>query len=1039
MRKKIALLLAIVMILSSLPVTVFGRVTEPSNIPTIPRGYGNNSIIVGRAGTISNFFWQTREDGVEIGYGIPVGSQRDGTGFSRNITFSTVDFTTEIGPATTSVALMSLGYGSWLGRPNNSETVGGTAFPRNGTVPHGFRAAGDDVLTALGATRHAAGTNLSAQTGNIRVAGGTTWAGNTIEGAEVYLTPEFSGLARSISGAFLGAFTSTSVDAANPAVGATITVVLVQDNEASNRDRAIAIVVAERTGVSHTTVPVPIEFATRHNSNNVRLSIDRWSGQFATSTQAFTIAERREEGRFRFTGGDIRDFSDHVDIHRIRIEELFVGAFDRSSHWRIDLTLPRGFTWARSNVNNLPNFNNSASVRGDRFEHVRTRWGTGWNGIDVSHYSRHYGAPVRGVYAQNIENNGRTLYFCVDFDGALDLGRNLEWLEIRDLRINADDNATRGDVNVEVMIRHWDPGSAGVITGGVHGGTTYEEGTERGYVRPYRGTITVGRYLPQGIVLEIHEDDDIEDFVLESGRREFGWLDITDGYARLTTPAGIGHAIRNVEGDIHATARVVLREITPRTLNLTGNANGQIEFEFPDGIQVLGVRVNPNGQFDDDTERHLWYDERISDDHWGTRIRNNLVTMRPIAETDREEQAELTMEFYLSVQAGFESIFGDEIEVTVDGRALGDHGPLNAVVAYAWDPIFVETSPVLVDDVGAAAFGRILRVPIQDIVIHETSEEALRAGTELWIGVETHGAPSSNPNVEVSLTAMSVTSDNLRVSARPVPGHGGVWVTILGESRDEPGSITLSGVEIYGAIVPGGEYNVIVGGDAVAHNWGIAGMGWGSGAAVWTGADRSRGLAYGIFSQVPYSTHAFTFEGTDIGGIPGITGPQTPTPTPTITPTPTPTIIPTSVEISENMQTFPSRQTPGYEFRGVPLVFVPNIQNANYVTGYVMMMLVADILGVQGTWDPASATGTFTDGVNTVVFENGSDHAMVNGVRTPIMSGNLRADARILSPVPGEYRFFVPIAFFEHLPFGASVNWIPGRPTGQRAITVTPR
>ena len=127
-------------------------------------------------------------------------------------------------------------------------------------------------------------------------------------------------------------------------------------------------------------------------------------------------------------------------------------------------------------------------------------------------------------------------------------------------------------------------------------------------------------------------------------------------------------------------------------------------------------------------------------------------------------------------------------------------------------------------------------------------------------------------------------------------------------------------------------------------------------------------------------------------------------------------------------------------------VLVSNIENPSFDTSYVDARVVADLAGLQWAsvptagmsyWDAGTQTVVFSDGDNTVSFRSGSQFANVNGVPTQIMAGNLRADARVL-PNGGQQRMFVPVAFFNTLPFNVTIQWNQYTSPADRSITITP-
>ena len=123
------------------------------------------------------------------------------------------------------------------------------------------------------------------------------------------------------------------------------------------------------------------------------------------------------------------------------------------------------------------------------------------------------------------------------------------------------------------------------------------------------------------------------------------------------------------------------------------------------------------------------------------------------------------------------------------------------------------------------------------------------------------------------------------------------------------------------------------------------------------------------------------------------------------------------------------RTADGTQLNAPLFLLIPNPENPRYHTSYVMMRVVADVLGLDWEWDEAAQTATFTDGVTEVTFSHNSQTAIVNGTPMDIMASGLRADARIINE-----RFFVPIAFFRYI-FNADVTWN----NENRSVTVSAR
>jgi len=813
-------------------------------------------------------------------------------------------------------------------------------------------------------------------------------------------------------------------------------------------------------------IPVPIEYVTSGDTNDypVFLTFQERSGwPQAGDSGRRTYLTANQPSRFTFSlDGSPRSFHRYgrSELRPLRIAEAVQGSFDQR-RWHVDLNITSpGFFWTSASTENIE--------FSTRFEGSENEFTIGEPRL-LSPVTR---TPVSG------NNRFRTLSFALDLPGALNPNRFVnDWLEITGLSVAADDRARVGDVEVEIVLSRTEqafPASGGAwwgwrwdfeptpVAGDVLNAAPwqfvdqeiaaagesiriYRTGTDvltrnsvgNTYVgtfnanlnqpittgvwerraEVYDGTLTVARYGMIGLELELHANDDANDHWLRSGMREWGF-DLTEtGVGRR--PIGAVNA-SSIDPDIHKTARAVLRETVPGSLPATGAH--PTTFTFDEGIQVLGVRLwTNNANFSaghNDTDDEIWFGSvhMDSDNFLNASISRNTVTIRPeIGETvsRRDRIAQITAEFYLSVMPGFEHLRGDEIKVTVNSGTIEDPFEDSVTVAYAWDPITVETDVKVIDEVQEAAFGMVRGAAINDIVITETEAGALMPGTRLWIGVE--GGISRGwgvaDSVSIGAREARVVGDSQMQVSRPRQDSHGTYVEILRASRSDNAQIVFSGVEISGRVLPSHEYSIIVADSAVADNWN---------EFVWLredlGAGSTRGIVHGFFAEEPYATPAFRFEGADLFHGP----PRAPEAPPLVN------MPGRTVTLFEGMN---HRTTDGYQLNAPLFLLIPNADNQEFSTSYVMMRVVADILGLQWTFDPASQTATFTDGTTEVTFTHNSSTAMVNGSPMEIRASGLRADARIINE-----RFFVPIAFFRYV-FNADVSWNGA----SRSVTVTAR
>jgi len=926
MKKKIALLLACIMMLSLVPMHVFGRnpinTPDPAVIPNIDRAGG---WYVGLPGTLDAM--------VTAGLMTSAArTERDGSNFVRYLNFLATNYGV-FGQTITTQALVTLTNSrAWI--TDEKILAGPLPAPEQTIV---------DRIMPVGFTN-----------------------------ADILF------------------FDTTDVS------GSEMSVLLLDDGGPANSRRGVLVIEVDGTaGLPPSLgISMPVQYVTGTDDDPVEFRIVQGIG---IPRQNIVLANPRASDFYFYYDGDINSFNTRITLQDpIEIREQIRGAFNTyvpqnlvTAGWafdafRVQLNLvERGFAWSGAVLNDL----------------------------ELNPYLGTLGiGTVNNIRRESLNELGRdrNRQFSFDFNlpdiGALNTNRFPDTLEIEGLTIIADDNARVGDVRVEVVLHR----------------VLYNAGSSQYRVEELDyGTVTVARFAQEGIILKLDEDEDIDDYWLMSGRREWDWNNYGgNGYANPDFPWD-AVVPDSVDPFYHRTAKVVLTENVPGSLPFTGLS--ETIFGFDEGVQVLGVRIETNdaefvnGDANEYDETHWFVDGREAsrEGPLDVLVRRNSVSIRPeIGTADRRREiAEIKATFYLSIQAQHEALYGDEISVTVSGRAIGEQFEQSVVCAHAWDPITVDTTVSVLDETVDAAFGRVRFTPINDIVIHETEPGSLRRGTQLWIGVEGGVSLAWNASDLISLSASSVTTDNdsgLRVS-RPVVDQRGVFVTIERESDEDPGVITFSGAQISGAVVPSWEYDIIVAGDSVADNFGVSEFAW---AGPTFGGGRFTRIGHGLFAVEPYPTPTFRFEGADFFA------PQAP---PEI-----PVAPPRAVTLFEGMS---HRTADGEELAAPLFLLIPNTENNNYSTSYVMMRVVADVLGLQWQWNPADSTATFTDGVTEVVFTNNSSTALVNGSPVEIRASGLRADARLIND-----RMFVPIAFFRYI-FNSDVNWN----AATSSVTVTAR
>ncbi|MCL1989062.1 MAG: stalk domain-containing protein [Firmicutes bacterium] len=133
---------------------------------------------------------------------------------------------------------------------------------------------------------------------------------------------------------------------------------------------------------------------------------------------------------------------------------------------------------------------------------------------------------------------------------------------------------------------------------------------------------------------------------------------------------------------------------------------------------------------------------------------------------------------------------------------------------------------------------------------------------------------------------------------------------------------------------------------------------------------------------------------------------------------PTPPILPTPTRQPVTLSANSNHTTTDGELLLAPIFrLIPNAENPNFATSYVMARVVADVLGLTVNWNAETGTATFSNATTTVSLTDGAANAMVNGLPMPITANGLAANAQIV-----EGRFFVPVAFFAEV-FPVQIDW----------------
>lgn len=380
-----------------------------------------------------------------------------------------------------------------------------------------------------------------------------------------------------------------------------------------------------------------------------------------------------------------------------------------------------------------------------------------------------------------------------------------------------------------------------------------------GAPQPIRTNVLVARRVVSDLTLETYGDELPE---LRSGYVSAHIVDPTQAFVTGTT------------------AQVLLRENVPGALGL--GLGHPIHFSFPEGVQVMGVRYRLDGPGGwGDHGRFNWDHATGTNNGWHLRgiaaNVNPFVTVGANHVTIRHDVASATVartlqvEFRVSVEAGFEHKFGDVIPVEVTGSGVAALVDNTVDVAEVWDPVTVvlEGDPIELEFVGRE--NNIPRTPLGDIVITETRPGALTVGSNLWIHLERQLLPRPwditliegtilvDP---VSGLAVTVTRNHQVTSAGQNTLVLQLTVISASHTEDREGVITLGANEVFGIVYYDEIYSIVVTGNAVAQNHNFV-------ANVGLPLPGAPVNPLGTFNTAPYSAPIFAPIERDTGLTPG--------------------------------------------------------------------------------------------------------------------------------------------------------------------------
>jgi hypothetical protein len=427
-------------------------------------------------------------------------------------------------------------------------------------------------------------------------------------------------------------------------------------------------------------------------------------------------------------------------------------------------------------------------------------------------------------------------------------------------------------------------------------------------------------------------------------------------------------------------------------------------FMLDPGVHVLGVSISSNYGVVGGNNVVWWAGTTLTDNEtnnpYGVVIAGNSVQIRP-RRAPGTVAASMTVRFYLSVQPDFVARHGNTVSVTVSGLAF----------IQTADPAFRQTYVIgnIVNPVTVTAPPTSLPVPATGFFLHQLGaiQIAEPAGTlgfegehltfrlsmigSMHGGAQVHGIPllTLNLNRDGIVASGGFEFSNLEPIG-PAAAPEGWYVTVIRRST-APGVITINNATVSGVpwSMVGLTYSIVVSGAAVAGNMVVPGH---------------TATGIGFFPQATLShVNAPLFTFVD-GAGPGVTPPPTQppwTPTPPVAPprAPQPLMTGATYTMTNNDR--------------VADFFRQETRDGNIVN-FISARVVADFADL--TFDATGTGVTISDGLTTVAFFPNMEYVLVNDeVWMPLTtSGNIQ-----IAPIGAGADMFLPAGFFNVNPIAS--------------------
>jgi hypothetical protein len=744
--------------------------------------------------------------------------------------------------------------------------------------------------------------------------------------------------------------------------------------------------------------------------------------------------QNRPTGGLSANVGEVRAFSNFAYFNSLNITEAIRGDLtlqrtptDTENVALVTFRAPDNYKWVAPNHNQVVQGLNAAAQHdlysygnrhGTQFATLQTSAG---RGITGNRTARYFLNDNGGAAA----NSRKFLTVALPLDVNTNIGTSFaEQIQLRGIGLVADNRAGMGDITVHYAVQYisrtnWANETNTIVTltdddngipntiGIGTGGATWRQPTNwwDGGNAPFWRSFTAARRAYNEVGYGLRPDT--EAATVRSGEfmQSLQWVRLNE-LAAGAWGGGLGMDVTFSvpEGVTIQRANVIMPDIASGAGAL-GTTNG---INFDVGTDALGswnyasvhgilatpnyVRITPPLQ------------------NWGDRTLSRYVEVRLV----------------VSIEAGFEWKYPNgEIEVTVSGPSVANLPGSHSVVAgIAADPVSVAIDGGAIEiPIPDNRFYNVNSFEIGDIVITEAGFGRLAKGQELWIYVvgnrahEVQFTADANADVNTAESGMVVARgrvlDRVTMNHAHNVGLSGMRYVIEEVSRErasvagnEPGVITITGARITGPVFPGVDYKIVVSGNAIAKNDSLVAQ---TAGAVLPGPNG--GQRWTWYDSNPYQEDAFIFDESSAAPPPA----EAPAPEPT--PAPAPELVAQTLILNE--------WSPPID--GVkPFVLIP--VDANTRVGGVSPRVITTFFGgPDPTFEGGKAVikGIHKDGhMVEVTLEAGATTGTVDGVEYDIATYSGSAAPGLVSVHVENERFYVPLRFMTNA-LGYTIDWNP--------------